>query len=651
MGRAVFRLDVQGLRAIAVTSVVAFHAFPSLLPGGFLGVDIFFVISGYLISGILLKELREGKFSIADFYRRRVRRIFPALVVVLVFTVIVGAFLLSPQAFRHLGRNVVSTVFFSSNMDFWLSTDYFDGAAEFKPLLHTWSLAVEEQFYILYPPLLYLLWRFARSRLTLVLAGVFALSLAASEALVWNAPAAAFYFAPSRGFELLSGALVAAGALPALRSRKAREIVAGVGLAAIFLPLMFYTSKMPFPGLTALVPCVGTALMLHAGAGGESWAAKSISTPGYLFFGNLSYSLYLWHWPMLVYARHIFGGEITWVQASVAVVLAVIASVLSYRYVEQPFLDKRRRDLPALRIGAATIGGFATLGLALFLTHGVGARFSPQALAMFAYAGDANTRRVGCHNDSPNLRAYADNCTFGAVGVAPDLAVWGDSHGAELAVALGRRAEGAGRSVMQITSSACPPALGFVSLARPWCEAQNQRTLEGLVADPRVKTVILTANAIRYDNVRGLRDGYQASVRALRSAGKQVVLLSQIPIAHADPPDVVGIAVEYGASLDSLGISRAEYDGEAQEWRAYLANQARLWGAEVFDPTAALCDAALCRIYKDRVGVLYFNRDHLSVTGVGFAVEALASRLYPAPPQQRASEPPAAMAVQTAAGS
>ena len=630
-----FRLDVQGLRAIAVTSVVTFHAFPALLPGGFLGVDIFFVISGYLISGILIKELREGKFSIAEFYRRRVRRIFPALIVVLAFTIVAGVFLLSPQAFRQLGRSVVATVFFSSNMDFWLTTNYFDGAAEFKPLLHTWSLAVEEQFYILYPPLLYVLWRYARSRLTLVLGALFALSLAVSEALVWNAPAAAFYFAPSRGFELLSGALVATRALPALRSQRTREIIAGVGLAAIFLPLMFYTSKMPFPGLLALVPCVGTALMLHAGANGDSWAAKSISTPGYLFFGNLSYSLYLWHWPILVYARHIFGGTIDWVEATAAVTLAVIASVLSYRYVEQPFLDKSRRHLPALRIGGAAIGGFAGLGLALFLLHGVDARFTSRELAMFAFSGDINTRRVACHNDSPELRAYADNCTFGAAGAPPDVAVWGDSHGAELAVALGRRAAPLGRSVMEITSSACPPALGFASVRRPWCEAQNQRTLEGLVGDARIKTVILAANAIRYDDMQSLRNGYQASIRALRSAGKRVVLLSQIPIAHADPPDVVGMAIRFGASLETLGISRAEYDGEAADWRAYLVEQAKLWGAEVFDPTAVLCDATLCRIYKDRVGVLYFNRDHLSVTGVGYVVDDLASRLYPVPPPQQ----------------
>ena len=543
---------------------------------------------------------------------------------------------------------MVATVFFSSNMDFWLTTGYFDGAAEFKPLLHTWSLAVEEQFYILYPPLLYVLWRYARSRLALVLAALFAVSLAVSEALVWTAPAAAFYFAPSRGFELLSGALVATHALPALRRQKTREIVAGVGLAAVFLPLMFYTPKMPFPGLLALVPCIGTALMLHAGANGESWAGKSISTPGYLFFGNLSYSLYLWHWPILVYARHIFGGELDWIQASVAVTLAVAAAALSYRYVEQPFLAKSRRHLPALRIGGAAIGGFASLGLAVFLLHGLDARFSPRELAMFAFSGDINTRRLACHNDSADLRAYADNCTFGAAGAKPDVAVWGDSHGAELAVALGRRAEPLGRSVMEITSSACPPALGFSSIRRPWCAAQNQRTLEGLVADPRIGTVILAANAIRYDNVEGLRNGYRASVRALRSAGKRVVMLSQIPIAHADPPDVVGMAVRFGEPLDGLGISRAEYDAEAAAWRAYLAEQAQLWGAEVFDPAAALCDAALCRVYKDRVGVLYFNRDHLSVTGVGYVVADLADQLYSPPvPRQRVMLP--AQATRTAA--
>jgi peptidoglycan/LPS O-acetylase OafA/YrhL len=626
LASAPFRLDIQGLRAIAVVSVVLFHAFPGLPPGGYVGVDIFFVISGYLITGILVRDLLAGRFSIARFYARRIRRLFPALLIVLIFCFVTGYVLLTPQQFEELGHTAISTAFFVSNLDFWRLTGYFSENAAEKPLLHTWSLAVEEQFYIFFPLFLYAVWRLSPRAIPAVLAVAFVVAAILGEWMLQSHPLLSYFFSPARAFELLIGCVVATTTFAFLRDPRIRNAVSFAGLAGLGAAFILYSAETPFPGVAALLPCLGAALVIAAGCEGRSAAGRLISTAPFQFFGNLSYSLYLWHWPLLAFARNLFGFDFTPVIAGSAAVLAVLFAWLSYRFVERPFLDRRADGLPYLALGVTVITLVSLTGGGVFLLHGLPSRFSPQALEMFAARGDFNPRRGECHTN--DHIPYDRTCIFGDAEAPPDLAIWADSHGAELPVVLGERALRAGRSLLQITASACPPAIGFPAKDRPSCLDHNRQTLESLIADPRIRTVLLAAQAKDYADQAGLKRAYAETVRRLRQAGKSVILILPIPTTNSDPPVQVGHAVQWGNDPVRLGLPRTTYDAANDGWRAFQQDLARREQLQTVDPARELCGVAICRVFDEKAGVLYFNKDHLSVAGVRLATRALADQLY-----------------------
>jgi peptidoglycan/LPS O-acetylase OafA/YrhL len=621
------RLDIQGLRAIAVLSVVIFHAWPTALPGGYIGVDVFFVISGYLISSILIKDIERDRFSIVEFYRRRIARIFPALFLMLASVAAVGWLVLTPAELKELGRILVSTIFFASNIDFWLLTGYFDGAADLKPLLHTWSLAVEEQFYIVYPPLLYLLFsRLGRHRVTQLAIGGVVLGLAFSELAVHRWPTAAYFLAPARAFELLIGCALACGGPRAVPPRLAATASA-LGLALILGPLLFYANATPFPGVAAAIPTLGTALVIGAGSSAQPAGNRLISSLPMRFFGNISYSFYLWHWPVLAYARNLYGLELPPLVAAGSVLLAVLLSVGSYHLVEQPVLKRQLPTAMCFKYGA--LADFGALALAALFTLGQGlpSRFTPEVHALFEARNDFNARRVQCHNDAGRPIPYARNCVYGAPGVPPDLAVWGDSHGTELVAALGDQARLAHRAILQITASACPPALGFRSKERPHCAELNQQTLEGLQGDPRIQTVLLVANPARYDESQ-LEHGFQETVQRLSAAGKKIILTSAIPVMTQDPPSFIGRAQSLSQDLETLGRPRRAFEQETRSWQTFLQTLQARYQTQYFDPSTALCDDSVCHMYRRDTGVLYFNSDHLSLKGAAFATQELGREIY-----------------------
>jgi peptidoglycan/LPS O-acetylase OafA/YrhL len=616
------RADIQGLRAVAVLSVVVYHAAPRFLPGGFVGVDIFFVISGFLITGILLREAQSGRFSIAGFYERRVRRLFPALFVLLAACFAAGAALLTPGDFSELARTAASTVFFVSNIAFYQLSGYFDGASEDKPLLHTWSLAVEEQFYILYPLLLAFLWRFFQKRLLLILLIGTALAFAVS---VWGAyehANAAFYLTPFRAFELAIGAAAAVGANRLRFSPLARLSVSSVGAALIAFGLIFIDDATPFPGFAALAPCAGTALVILAGVNGASPAGRLLSAPPLTFFGNISYSLYLWHWPFLVFGRHaLMGAPNAW-QTALLVGAAIVTAGLSWKFVEQPF---QRGKTPRRIVFATAVSAMAAasmLSISIIAMRGAPARFSPEAQTLFAAAEDYNHERWHCHNNEGVPIAYDASCVFGARGAAPVAAVWGDSSGAELVVALGESLERRGQAIRQITSSACAPTLGYQVPDRPTCDAHNRQALAGLLSDTRVRTVIISINFSRYPLEDGpaVFRGITQSVETLRDAGKTVVLVYPSPNPWIVAPRVLGLRAARGMELDSVGVPMETYANDNRENIAFLDDLIRRTGAIAFRPAETLCGPAFCPVYRRDVGVLYFNENHISITGARLAL-------------------------------
>ncbi len=292
---------MDGLRAVAVLAVVFYHYGFWQVPGGFIGVDIFFVISGFLITCIIHREMADGHFTIRHFYERRIRRIFPALFAMLTVASIAAWFLLFPVDFEAYAKSLVATAFFSTNFEFWREVGYFDVAASLKPLLHLWSIAVEEQFYLLFPALLLLVGTSSRWKLLSVVGILLIASFAFSLWAVSDSSSTAFYLLPSRMWELMMGGVVALAPLSSL-SRWWHEVVALAGAALIAWAIWTYDRWMPFPGLPALAPCLGSALVIYAGVGGNM-VSRVLSAKPVVFVGLISYSLYLWHWPVLVFTQ------------------------------------------------------------------------------------------------------------------------------------------------------------------------------------------------------------------------------------------------------------------------------------------------------------------------------------------------------------
>ena len=298
-----YRPDIDGLRAIAVVSVILFHL--NALRGGFVGVDIFFVISGFLITSLLWKEIQAtGTVSLIGFYDRRIRRIFPALFAMFAVSWVVGFLYLFPNEFTAFARSMLAALLSVANLFFWRESGYFAAAASTKPLLHTWSLGVEEQFYVLFPPLLALLYKLSARRLKLSLTVLALLSFALCVALTRSSPDAAFYLPVTRAWQLLFGSLLALNDLAVLRHRLWRNAAALLGLLILGYTLLRFSSATPFPGYMALLPTLAAALLIAAGTKGKTLVGRVLSFKPFVFVGLISYSLYLWHWPLIVFADH-----------------------------------------------------------------------------------------------------------------------------------------------------------------------------------------------------------------------------------------------------------------------------------------------------------------------------------------------------------
>lgn len=366
-----YRPEIDGLRAIAVLPVILFHAGLELLSGGFVGVDVFFVISGYLITGIILREMAEGRFSLLRFYERRARRILPALFLVMACTVPAAWLILPPAGMQDYAESLVAVTVFASNILFWAESGYFSAAAELKPMLHTWSLAVEEQFYILFPLLLMATWRLGVARIFAILSGLLALSLVAAEWGARNAEWAAFYLLPFRAWELLLGSLVAIHLhrTPTRPSGPRNGLLAGIGLAMIVWAVFAFDRHTPFPGLHALAPTLGTALIILFATEG-TFVHRVLSLRGFVGVGLISYSAYLWHQPILAFYKSVrLDVSAAEIPALLAVVL--VLAWLSWRFVERPF--RNSSAIPAaqvFRLSAVGLTSLAAVGAVLTLEEG-----------------------------------------------------------------------------------------------------------------------------------------------------------------------------------------------------------------------------------------------------------------------------------------
>lgn len=571
-----YRTEIDGLRAIAVLAVVLFHARVPGLSGGFVGVDVFFVISGYLIAGLIQRERAEGRFSIAAFYERRVRRILPALLAMLAVSG-AAALILLPQDLQRFGSSLAAITVFASNIQFARWNDYFGFATGSAPLLHTWSLAVEEQFYIAFPVLLALVGRWAPRLLvpllTLIAAGSFGYSVWAAE----HADNLAFYSPLSRAWEFLVGALLAVGGLRAPRSRRIGDALAIAGLAAIAWAIWRLTPASPFPGLNALAPCLGTALIIHGAQAPGSRAARLLGVRPLVLVGLASYSLYLWHWPLIVFGSYYVLDEAWVTPARIAMAgLSVPVAFASWRWVERPFRGSAglltRRDLFGAALAVSLALGL--FGVGLRLAEGLPQRFAPETLALTDPDFKAAFRCAG-----QPLERYADNCLIGDPAKRPSFVLWGDSHAAMYRDGLDALARRQGVAGYDLTALGCTPLIGFSEPTWQDCQTRNRRILE-IIARERPRAVIFAGKwgptfgpFIRPDS-RGVwirqarhdplftqaeaRAALEKTVTDIHALGVEVYFVEDIPFILAAAPDRAAKARVIGAQVRA-DIAREEY--------------------------------------------------------------------------------------------
>lgn len=625
-----YRPDIEGLRALAILPVVIFHAWPPVLPGGSVGVDVFFVISGYLITTLLLQHLAMGNYSIAAFYAARIRRIFPGLFVMLALVAPVCVLLLEPAALHAFARQLGSTGLFLSNVELYRTTGYFDGRAELEPLLHTWSLAVEEQYYIVFPLLLAALWRFARAWVGAALLAVGLLSLSYCLWLMRRDAALAFYAAPSRTFELMVGSGLAwwmnRTALPPVCPAW-MPWVGWMALASLLASLVFMHAELAFPGPMALWPCLSTAVLIWVGGAGRGGVARLLSAAPLRWIGAHSFSLYLWHWPVLVLARHLLLDEPSAWQALLCVAVSMLLACLSLRWVETP-VRQAPVGRPALLVSGVLAMG-VSLGLAGLLLHLADQRATRPGMEAELRAGalDISPDRQRCHGSGDRWIHYDARCLFGPADAPASLAVWGDSHGVELARALGDRA--VGQRIAQLTSSSCPPALGYTPPGRAGCAQANEATLDSLISDERAVTVLLVARYEYYLSSPGadaFRQGLSASVRRLHDAGKRVLLLDPVPTYQYPVPAALAQRWLRGSDLSAHGQTVEQYRHRQSEALALVGQLTAHGAAQRVPLRPILCAQARCSVL-DGTRSLYFDDNHLSMQGAGKVAAAVLSGL------------------------
>lgn len=550
-----YRPDIDGLRAFAIISVVLYHAFPAYMRGGFIGVDIFFVISGYLISSIIFKGLESGNFSFLDFYKRRVNRIFPALIIVLLACYAVGWFTLMAAEFKFLGKHVLGGIGFIQNLVLYKESGYFDTSSELKILLHLWSLGVEEQFYILFPLAAWVLWR----RRVLVLPILICMALISFGAGLYKlsvSPSAAFYMPQYRFWEILSGSLLAYFSVfgksvtgTAKGSLRFGNFLSVLGLVFLLASVVLIDKYKAFPGFWALMPVCGAVLMILAGP--QAWLnSRLLASKPLVWIGLISYPLYLWHWPVITFIRIIGGDELNLVSGVFAVSASILLAYVTYRFLELPLRKISPRVPKAsvlLAIGAALVvlggvtyvknGFIDRFGLPSSLKEREGfAQYYENALPGWAYSSkhglfekyrfecdffDVNSYRAGNATMTPRQQIDA-SCYTPASNTK--VMVWGDSHAQQFSYGL-REALPQDISLLQVASSGCEANLpGRATGGRKYCDRSNEFALE--VMRKEKPEVLVIAQLEGHDSVNNLKELTRV---ATESGVKKVIVVGPVP--------------------------------------------------------------------------------------------------------------------------
>jgi peptidoglycan/LPS O-acetylase OafA/YrhL len=650
-----YRKDIDGLRAVAVLAVVFFHGRLPGFSGGFVGVDVFFVISGFLITSLIAEDCKAGRFSFVTFYFRRVRRILPALLCIYFASTALAAFIMMPSDMAEFGRSLVSSAAFVSNHFFFHLADYFGGPSEQKPLLHTWSLSIEEQFYLVWPPLFLLLARWRTRWLPYCVGTLGALSLLAAAIMVHQHKEAAFFLAPLRAWELLLGASLALLPRRPRMSGGSAQISAGLGLTLIIASIALLDESQPFPGLLALPACLGTAMLILAGSDDAPLVTRALSLRPAVAVGLISYSLYLWHWPLLALARYHVDRPLRWTELALIVGASVLAAIATYRYVEQPARHLRLHLAPRLAgAGVLALGAVALIGHQIDKSRGWTFNLNPEIRRLDRISRTKNNYRNSCSGAQTLLRTD-EACTFGPPRSAGsyDMIIIGDSHADHYTPTMSVLARQAGLSGRQVSAGRCLVLLGYYEMTGTAAQQAACRALRDGMArfvdnNPRLQLAVLahhwssyTGKTIWEDvepiyllgsphdqtsaqrSLEVLRQSLEHTIDFLTARGIQVLLMGEVPLYDRDPIKCVTAAIKEGLGAQGCRIAAKvvqERIGGTNRMLAELAQ--RRANVSFFSPVASMCDELWCRPVVDDV-YLYRDRMHLNRIGAEYLARSM----------------------------
>ena len=592
-----------------------------------------------------MRETEAGQFSIINFYERRFRRILPAALIVIAACLLTGFFLFDPQQLENLARSSIANNLFLSNMYFYRLVGYFDGPAELKPLLHTWTLSVEEQYYALFPLVLMLITVFGKKQYITFLIPILIISFVACVVGMSIDKSAVFYMLPTRAWELLIGSLLAIMALPNVSNSIALNGISFLGLSMIAYSIFTFSDNTPFPSVYAMTPTLGAAMVIYAGRSGTTLINSILSLRPVVFVGLISYSLYLWHWPVIVYAKLYNIVDLTSSETLILIFVIFILSVISWYLVETPFRKKKllpyRRSLFAGAFAATTM--LIISAIWVLYTGGLPDRHDFKKSADIL-AGDPEYRRWrSCEDIDSRINENKGLCKLGEEDGKASFLLWGDSHTAVLATAVHASARRYHATGVLAARNGCPPLLGIERTGRDSCHRFNQLMLDYLSKHPNINTVILAARwslsvkgthykhegggpiklvdlrsngSNRLNNTELFERGLQRTIESIRKAGRKVVLVSPVPEVGYNVPSAHYIALITGRNLNHIiAPSITEYYRRNEEVLDFFSKLKRDASLAIVDLTPYFCDERYCSVVSEDGFALYRDEDHLSTYG------------------------------------
>jgi peptidoglycan/LPS O-acetylase OafA/YrhL len=623
-----YRPDLDGLRAVAVLGVVIYHAFPWVIPGGFLGVDIFFVISGYLISGILYKGHKAGNFSFEEFYARRIRRLFPALITMLVITMAYGWLILLPDEFEQLGKHVAAGTLFIQNIVFWQESGYFDTAASLKPLLHLWSLAVEEQFYIFFPPILLLIWKRKwplAAIMGVLLIATFILNVVMS---VQNS-VSDFFLTPYRAWEFLGGSLLAWWHYDKGHEEEVpsyREALSLCGIVLLGIGMAFIHTGDPYPGWRAIVPVAGTLLLMEGGR--DAWVnSKILSNPALVWIGLISYPLYLFHWPALSFVHIVKGESPKPVYLADALIISLILSVITYYFIEKKVRHHKSKWTILLLTGAFIMTGITAY---LFSARIIIPRNIPPEIKRVQKALKDWDMLGGLTLVADNKTSLVDKVG----GDGPQTLFVGDSNMQQYAPRITKILkgnQGNSRGAILVTKGGILPIGIVYKNSETRCSDLMNKANEIALSDHRIDRVVIASRWTSYFNknsewkINGVSLGEQSArqqamadlgrnIHELTARGKKVILVLNIPTgSQLDPRSIYPRTFKGTHSAQKKILTKEMFLDENENGTIIdeVARIASVNGAELIDPMDYLCTNGVCIAEDDNGVPIHFDDGHL----------------------------------------